>query len=96
MQCAPCFQFFVTVRTIVRKDLLVWSGVLVVFFPGLSLGVSLLTQASRGGDESLATEFTPWHNALFTQWLVMFGLYDWPRTNDAPLTAVMVATGAQI
>jgi hypothetical protein len=84
--------FFVTVRTIVRKDLLVWSGVLVVFFPGLSLGVSLLTQASRG--DEFMKEFTPWHNALFTQWLVMFGLYDWPRSNDAPLTAVMVATGA--
>jgi hypothetical protein len=85
--------FFITVEAIIREDVIKWAAVLAVAFPSLSLAFSLLFQANlegEGGNQELMDQFVPWSNAMYSQWLVMFGLMSWPRSEQTPSVVIII------
>ena len=86
--------FFIMIEVIVKEDVVTWACVLVLCLAPLSLSFSLLFQAqledSTDPDEQeLMAMFVPWSEALYSQWLMMFGLVA-PSRSVTQLSVVIV------
>eukprot|EP00241_Pyramimonas_parkeae_P016822 CAMPEP_0114283218 /NCGR_PEP_ID=MMETSP0059-20121206/3982_1 /TAXON_ID=36894 /ORGANISM="Pyramimonas parkeae, Strain CCMP726" /LENGTH=731 /DNA_ID=CAMNT_0001403927 /DNA_START=276 /DNA_END=2475 /DNA_ORIENTATION=+ len=75
--------FFIMIQEIVKGDLVKWLIVILVYFPGFALALNLLYDSATGyrGEETYQA-YDGWGQAMFTQWLSMYGLFAYPREED--------------